>query len=368
MQLNLAKTVLLPLWTWERETAAAAWGQAVPAWQGVRVAYSGTYLGFEVGPAAGDTGWRAPVRKFREAVCGWVGRAPGMHLATLAYNTFAISKLQYVAQLHGMPPDWARLERWAVQRLYPGPARWLPAAVAHSLRDEFGMPSQLQTLSTSGPAAQLRVAWAGGDHRRRMRLDRTARLLDEARRRTLAHDIEWRWTSWFDGGPVQRLRASVQDMERQGISERVVLEQGLGTGPSPATRKAWQRAQRRMQSSATALLRHRGWLRSGLAQFDGKLRKWRVQGLLPGLRAARSGRVMKTLPKSTPPRVRAAVLRSWLGGWCTGRRFGRRGGPVRSAAGTARTRSPTTSAAPASGVLGWPSWAWPTRARRMSAH
>ena len=35
---------------------------------------------------------------------------------------------------------------------------------------------------------------------------------------------------------------------------------------------------------------------------------------------------MKNLPKKTPPRVRAAVLRTWFGGWCTGHRFGIHGG------------------------------------------
>ena len=36
-------------------------------------------------------------------------------------------------------------------------------------------------------------------------------------------------------------------------------------------------------------------------------------------------RVMKTLPKRLAPRIRAAVLRTWLNGWCTARRFGSRG-------------------------------------------
>ena len=94
LHLNLAKTALLPLWTWQPRAAADAWRQAAPAWGAVRVANSGTYLGFEVGPAAADSGWDAPVRKFREAVCTWAGLSQGMHLATLAYNVFAISKLQ----------------------------------------------------------------------------------------------------------------------------------------------------------------------------------------------------------------------------------------------------------------------------------
>ena len=47
--------------------------------------------------------------------------------------------------------------------------------------------------------------------------------------------------------------------------------------------------------------------------------------MLPGRRVERCRRVVKKLPKATPPRARAAVLRTWLDGWCTARRFGTRG-------------------------------------------
>ena len=121
------------------------------------------------------------------------GLAPGMHMTTLAYNVFAISKLQYVAQLHGAPPGWPSLERWAIQKLFPGPFRWLPPGVAQQLRDEFKMPCQMQSLTTTGPAAQFRVALAGGDHRRRIRLDELRVRLQRARGRAPASwDIDWR--------------------------------------------------------------------------------------------------------------------------------------------------------------------------------
>jgi len=188
------------------------------------------------------------------------------------------------------------------------------------------MPSQLSTLEAAGPAAQLRVALAGGDHRRRLELDRIAASLERTRRASSAWDVAWRWRQWFSTGPVQRLRAAVRDLEGQGITERAALEHGLGSGPRPATCQAWRRARRRLQSSVTAMLRRRGWIHRGLGQFAAKVRRWRLPRPLPGLRADRCRRVMKKLPKSTPPRVRAAVLRTWMDGWCTSRRFGRRGG------------------------------------------
>ena len=45
---------------------------------------------------------------------------------------------------------------------------------------------------------------------------------------------------------------------------------------------------------------------------------------------------MRRLPKQTPPRVRAAILRTWLNGWCTGARFGQRRGTCRLGCPSAR--------------------------------
>ncbi|CAK0860227.1 unnamed protein product [Prorocentrum cordatum] len=100
----------------------------------------------------------------------------------------------------------------------------------------------------------------------------------------------------------------------------------MGRDPRPVTLATWVRARRRLQASATTLLRRQHWLRAGHAQLSAKVRKWHDPGSLPGRRAERCRLVMQRLPQKTPPRVRAAVLRTWLNGWCAGRRFGARGG------------------------------------------
>ncbi|CAK0855842.1 unnamed protein product, partial [Prorocentrum cordatum] len=328
LHLNLARTLMLPFWTWQPGAAADSWRQAVPDWGTVRIAHSGTYLGFEVGPAAAESGWDAPLRMYEKAVCNWAARTHGMHVATLAYNVFAISKLQYVAQLHGAPPDRSRLEQWAIQSLFPGPCKCLPPGVAQQLRDEFKMPCQQVSLTIASPAAQLRVALAGGDYRRCLRLDELRGRLERARSRAAASswDIEWRWNAWFTPGPVQKLQSAMTSLARQGITESSVVEQGAGRGPRPITLATWRPARRRLQSSAATLLRRRYWLRVGFAQRSAKVGRWRDPGSLPGRRAQRCRLVMQRLPKRTAPRVRAAVLRTWLNGWCTGRGCGARGG------------------------------------------
>lgn len=115
---ELVKVGRLLLWTWRREAAQGVWEAAVPEWVDMRLAHAGTHLGFEVGPQAEETSRRAPIRKFRDAVLASAASAHGMLFATVAYNTYVFPELLYVAQIHGLAPEWNTLEQWAVQRLF----------------------------------------------------------------------------------------------------------------------------------------------------------------------------------------------------------------------------------------------------------
>ena len=111
LHLNLAKSVVLPLWDWRLDAAKAVWQREVPEWASMRVAHSGTYLGFQVGPLAADATWEVPLRRFKEAILSWEGHGLGMHLTVLAYNVFIFPRLLYAAQLHGVCAEWPKIER-----------------------------------------------------------------------------------------------------------------------------------------------------------------------------------------------------------------------------------------------------------------
>ena len=51
-----------------------------------------------------------------------------------------------------------------------------------------------------------------------------------------------------------------------------------------------------------------------------RLERWRIS-VLPRIRVSRFCSVLERLQHEVPPRVRAAVLRAGLNGWCTSRRF-----------------------------------------------
>ena len=245
----------------------------------------------------------------------------GLNLTLLAHNVYMLPKLAYISQLRGSPTNWKEIEAWAAQRLLPGPHRWMPPAVAQCLRDELGMDSQMASLTTAGPAAQLRVAATGGDGRQSLRTAATARSIEEARRTTTAWDLEWRWSSWFSGGPAQRLQQNMQDLQRSGINVSTAINYELGQAARPVTMQRWQRAHGQLQRAATAMLRQRLWHREGTWQVRRRIQKWPAPMAI-GHRVRACSRVMKLLKKHTAPRIRAAVIRTWFDGWCTARRFG----------------------------------------------
>ncbi len=88
LHLNLRKSVVIPSWDCRLDSTTAEWQQQVPGLENMRVAYSGTYLGYEIGPATVSKNWQGPVKNFKEAVLAWAGGAEGLHLTTLAYNIY----------------------------------------------------------------------------------------------------------------------------------------------------------------------------------------------------------------------------------------------------------------------------------------
>ena len=107
----------------------------------MRVAHSGTYLGFEIGPSAADTSWSTRIRRFKESLLRWLGHAPGMHLSILAYNTYVFPKLLYVAQLYGSSPAWPPLESSS------GSSRAFGGGSRVRWRRRCGMPSVCRARS-----------------------------------------------------------------------------------------------------------------------------------------------------------------------------------------------------------------------------
>ena len=84
LHINIAKTVLVPLFPFDLLELRAAICRAAPEWGGIGVSASTKYLGLMVGPGKGASSWTAPIRKYQRRAALWGHAGFGMHLSLRA--------------------------------------------------------------------------------------------------------------------------------------------------------------------------------------------------------------------------------------------------------------------------------------------
>ena len=131
-----------------------------------------------------------------------------------------------------------------------------------------------------------------------------------------------RFRSWFATSFCHGLQDAVDKLSSMGISLPAVRLRAVGSLTQPFTLAQARRADRRMQRAVGELLRAQQ-RRFPEVRMRQKLERWDLP-LFPRLRAERAVDVSRRLAALTPPRVAAAVLRTYWSGWCTARRFGGR--------------------------------------------
>ena len=93
----------------------------IPQWARFNVSSSALYLGVHVGPTANMNNWLEQIQKYMSRVL--VIAQSGLYVAASAvlYNVFAVSVLQYAAQMLPLPMNWKVFEKAALHRLFHAP-------------------------------------------------------------------------------------------------------------------------------------------------------------------------------------------------------------------------------------------------------
>ena len=128
-----------------------------------------------------------------------------------------------------------------------------------------------------------------------------------------------RWRFWYKHSYYHNLDTAIQYGRQLGITIDSVEDDLGSTAPRPHTRAQAKRLQQGVQRAARSAL-NRVRRVDPEPRLRKKLERWRLP-LFPRIRAMRAARVMVRLRLLVPPRVLAAVLRTWFNGWCTKRRF-----------------------------------------------
>ena len=158
LDLNIGKTVIVPLFPSPALDAVKAQLQAeLPAWRQVQILYCGKYLGFQVGPSAGESCWNEATAKYKQRATAWADHLRGLHCSALTYNTFAIPVLSYLAQLRTPPATVLAEELRTLARAAPGPYRWATSSDLWHLTSITGHPKSFKSLALLAKASQLRA-------------------------------------------------------------------------------------------------------------------------------------------------------------------------------------------------------------------
>jgi hypothetical protein len=142
LELNLGKTVVMPLWELKGEAAMNELGKAVKAndikedflvkigkvngfWDNMQFGRTGKYLGFVMGPDKQELSWEKAALKFMERAKVWARIGEGLQFSMLAYNVFCFSVFGYVAQLEVPSEEVLMKEKVALRMMTPGPGSWI---------------------------------------------------------------------------------------------------------------------------------------------------------------------------------------------------------------------------------------------------
>ena len=304
LKLNLPKTVLIPLWPSTVDSVRRMLRAQYPEWSAVDISYASRYLGFLVGPEAGELAWEKPVTKFNSRCKQWSALHLGMQYSCRVYKVFCVSVLSFLLQLTDLPDGMKRHEDAALRLFAPGPGNWVTPTDLFCLQQWYGFPYAFPSLEILAVAAKLRV--------------RTHDIADfDAKRLQLLEDIAFapcrhpQWQKWYKGSYILRIHAAVCAAAAKGASLEIASKHAQLTQDTNG-RYNLQR------TACDLLLQHQN--DNAENRVRAKLQRWKLQDP-PGYVARRAIRRLSTAFSLVAPRVAVVLFGTLWNRWCTARRF-----------------------------------------------
>ena len=261
-----------------------------------------------------------------------------MQCATVAYNTFAMSTLLYVAQLEAIPDYVLQEERTQVVKMFPGPGVWVIPEDLWYLKEHFGLAKSAQSLAMVARAAKLRVATLGCHFGCRFVTPHRLRRLCQDNIFSRAHDLQHAmiqtnhldrisvWGNWFRNNFCKVLVENTHWLKGKGIVAQDLFKQ-FAADERVWTGDEFERLKKGFQRVAHVAIKN---LSAGhpSTRIRAKVERWRDMewGITghPGVYSRQIARRLGMLSGLVTPRVQAAVFVTLWNGWCTHRRFQRR--------------------------------------------
>jgi len=316
--LNFGKIVVIPLWKVPADEIRHIVTRLCPRWGAAVFRGWAEYLGFVLGPDAGERGWDKAKRKFIEAARLWRQAGTSLLYSISLYNIYLLPKMQFVAQLDPLPSDWEELEARVLRILIRGPYRWILPLDLKTIQRLFSFPAEVQYMRVVEKAAKVRVAWREGEAAGGLGVIDRADSLEKLLRESDEDVVIGRFRPWFESSRLVRLRNMVKDAKARGYTRGRVDRELSNDEPRPWPRKIARKVKKGTQAFCRTFFTPRTMHPYG--RMRKRLEKWPLDGWLHSI-TCRSFRVLSKLRALVTPRVMAAIYRLWWDGWCTKRRF-----------------------------------------------
>ena len=298
LQLNIKKTVFIPLWKASSiEQLRTLIKELCPGWEHIKIDSQGKYLGFIIGPGSGERSWCSPLAKYNQRIEKWKDVHCGLFLNTVYYNTFASTVLSYVAQLEDVSTDIVEAEEAAMRKLAVGPGTWVTMDDCENL-GTYGVGQGFRLIEATAKAAKLRVLEELGV----LRIKKLYMELISAHSSVFHRPFgQWHYKSY-----VQTLCTNAELLKEKGITMAALRQK------EPLKLKIQGVAREHIDK----ILRPY----SAESRIREKILRWQFS-IPSGIATARMLKVIELLKERAKPAVRASFFRALWNGWPTSRRM-----------------------------------------------
>jgi len=335
--LNISKTVCMPLWPKGADELKESLATFIPSWAQVKIDSKGSYLGFAVGPGSTNLSWVKPLEKFQTRVRQWSKLGKGMQFGAMAYNTFALSTLLFIAQLEGIPCEVSESERKHVVKMFPGFGHWIEPCEVWYMKEMFGCAKSAQPLDVIAKASKLRLAILGchfdrkqlkPHHLRRHGHDNIfSRVveLNSCKNNTDHMDRLMHYRQWYANNHCVTLVNNVKELQDSGIHVHDIFHTITNKQVRDLDEDDLVKIKVHFQREVVRVLKSKQkpdpveCLRHNLERWFVKRVPFGLTGP-PGHICPMIHRRFLRLATVAPPRIHFAMLHTLLNGWCTHRR------------------------------------------------
>ncbi len=243
----------------------------------------------------------------------------GLHFSTIAYQTYVLPVLSFLAQFKKPNEKALEAEDKAIRMLVPGPGQWCLKEDFYRLQQCWGQHRSFPSLTDLSLAARTRLYKFENFMRGGLGVKSKFRALQNVIR---DHDSIGRWPewfSWFNGGIIADVFSCEEELRTLELSIPSLIEAAAPPVEEGDERRTHKLRRRNFQRTVRRAIfsTHKY---NEVERMRHKLGRWCL-GDFPGVTSSRCIKALRSLRGLVPPRVSAAVLRTMWNGWCTGRRF-----------------------------------------------